>query len=39
VPENIDKNIASLKLKSMGIEIDSLTAEQEEYLSSWHLGT
>ncbi len=39
VPEDIDKNIASLKLKSMGIEIDELTAEQEEYLSSWQLGT
>ncbi|MDD3519866.1 MAG: adenosylhomocysteinase [Actinomycetota bacterium] len=39
VPENIDKNIAELKLNSMGIEIDKLTPEQEEYLSSWHLGT
>lgn len=39
VPEDIDKNIASLKLKSMGIEIDKLTPEQEEYLSSWQLGT
>jgi len=39
VPEEIDKNIATLKLKSMGIEIDTLTPEQEEYLTSWHLGT
>ncbi len=39
VPEDIDKNIAELKLNSMGIEIDKLTPEQEEYLSSWHLGT
>ncbi len=39
VPEDIDKNIAKLKLNSMGIEIDKLTPEQEEYLSSWHLGT
>lgn len=39
VPENIDKNIARLKLKSMGIKIDSLTLEQKRYLSSWELGT
>jgi adenosylhomocysteinase len=39
VPDNIDKNIARLKLKSMGIKIDSLTAEQKKYLSSWELGT
>lgn len=39
VPEEIDKNIANLKLKSMGIEIDKLTPEQEEYLSSWEIGT
>ena len=39
VPEAIDKNIARLKLKSMGIRIDTLTAEQEKYLSSWELGT
>ncbi len=39
VPEDIDKNIASLKLKSMGIEIDKLTLEQEEYLAAWSLGT
>ena len=39
VPEEIDKNIAKLKLESMGIEIDKLTKEQEEYLSSWTSGT
>jgi len=39
VPEDIDKNIARLKLASMGIEIDKLTKEQEEYLSSWTSGT
>jgi len=39
VPEEIDKEVARLKLKAMGVEIDSLTAEQEKYLSSWEEGT
>lgn len=39
VPEDIDKNIADLKLKSMGIKIDDLTPEQTVYLSSWKEGT
>ncbi len=39
VPEEIDRKIAELKLKSMGVEIDILTPEQEEYLSSWEVGT
>ena len=39
VPADIDKEIARLKLKSMGIEIDTLTPEQEKYLSSWEMGT
>jgi adenosylhomocysteinase len=39
VPENIDREIARLKLKSMGVEIDALTPEQEKYLSSWKEGT
>lgn len=39
VPEAIDSNIAAIKLKSMGISIDRLTAEQKEYLSSWEMGT
>jgi adenosylhomocysteinase len=39
VPEEIDRKIAELKLKSMGIRIDKLTPEQEEYLGSWEIGT
>ncbi len=39
VPEVIDKEIARLKLESMGIKIDRLTREQEKYLSSWKMGT
>jgi len=39
VPPEIDKEVARLKLESMGIEIDTLTAEQEKYLSSWEEGT
>ncbi len=39
VPQDIDKEIARLKLASMGIEIDTLTAKQEEYLNSWQSGT
>jgi adenosylhomocysteinase len=39
VPLNIDRRIANLKLKSMGISIDTLTKEQEGYLCSWKLGT
>jgi adenosylhomocysteinase len=39
VPEEIDKKIAILKLRAMGIAIDSLTKEQKEYLESWELGT
>jgi adenosylhomocysteinase len=39
VPLDIDQEIARLKLASMGVEIDSLTPEQEKYLSSWEMGT
>jgi adenosylhomocysteinase len=39
VPEEIDKEIARLKLESMGISIDTLTKEQFKYLHSWELGT
>jgi adenosylhomocysteinase len=39
VPENIDREIARLKLKAMGVRIDALTAEQETYLDSWNQGT
>jgi adenosylhomocysteinase len=35
VPQAIDEEIARLKLESLGVEIDSLTPEQERYLSSW----
>ena len=37
LPESVDVDIAKLKLESMGIEIDTLTPEQEEYLNSWKL--
>ena len=39
VPEEIDKRVAKLKLESMGIKIDRLTPEQEEYLAGWSEGT
>ena len=39
VPEEIDQEIARLKLASMGIKIDNLTAEQKKYLASWEMGT
>lgn len=39
VPEAIDKKIAALKLKAMGVTIDKLSAEQKKYLSSWEMGT
>ena len=39
VPRDIDEEVGKLKLQSMGIEIDTLTAEQEHYLSSWDIGT
>jgi adenosylhomocysteinase len=39
VPDDIDKNIAALKLKSMKVAIDTLTEEQKKYLSSWEIGT
>jgi len=39
VPREIDREIARLKLASMGIEIDTLTREQEAYLTSWRHGT
>ncbi len=39
VPEELDKKIARLKLESMGVKIDRLTPEQEEYLASWSEGT
>lgn len=39
VPEEIDHEIARLKLASMGVSIDSLTDEQQKYLASWEMGT
>jgi adenosylhomocysteinase len=39
VPEEIDREVARLKLMAMGIKIDTLTPEQKKYLSSWEEGT
>lgn len=39
LPKELDKKVASLKLKAMGINFDKLTKEQETYLSSWDEGT
>ncbi len=39
VPEEIDREIARLKLASMGVTIDAPTAEQQKYMSSWEEGT
>jgi len=39
IPEAIDRDIARLKLETMGIEIDTLTEEQSKYLTSWQEGT
>jgi len=39
VPEELDKRVAKMKLESMAVDIDKLTAEQEEYLAGWAEGT
>jgi adenosylhomocysteinase len=39
VPEELDKQVAKMKLESMGVNIDRLTLEQEEYLAGWSEGT
>jgi adenosylhomocysteinase len=39
VPDELDKRVAKLKLESMGVKIDKLTAEQEENLAGWSEGT
>ena len=39
VPREIDESIASLKLNAMGVKIDSMTAEQLKYITSWQSGT
>jgi adenosylhomocysteinase len=39
VPKEVDEFVASLKLQTMGIGIDTLTSEQQKYLQSWEMGT
>ena len=39
VPKAIDREIARLKLKALGITVDTLTPDQQKYLSSWEIGT
>jgi len=39
VPDEIDREIARLKLETMGVDIDKLTDEQAKYLASWDEGT
>lgn len=39
VPEKVDKSIAEMKLRSLGVKIDKLTPEQKKYLESWEMGT
>jgi adenosylhomocysteinase len=39
IPEELDRQIAKLKLEAMGVKIDSLTPEQKKYLESWEEGT
>jgi adenosylhomocysteinase len=39
VPEEIDRQVAALKLRAMGVRIDELTPEQRAYLESWWEGT
>jgi adenosylhomocysteinase len=39
VPEELDKQVAKMKLESMGVQIDRLSPEQEEYLAGWSEGT
>ncbi len=39
VPDKVDRSVADMKLKSLGVKIDKLTAEQDKYLNSWEMGT
>ncbi|MGH7791554.1 MAG: adenosylhomocysteinase [Thermodesulfobacteriota bacterium] len=39
VPEKVDKSVAEMKLRSLGVKIDKLTPEQRKYLNSWEMGT
>jgi adenosylhomocysteinase len=35
----VDKTVAEMKLRSLGVKIDKLTPEQRKYLNSWEMGT
>jgi adenosylhomocysteinase len=39
IPQDIDREIARLKLEALGVSIDTLTPEQADYLSQWEEGT
>ena len=39
LPQAVDQEIAALKLKSMGVKIDTLTTDMTEYMNSWKSGT
>jgi adenosylhomocysteinase len=39
VPQEVEDKVATLKLASMDIQLDTLTAEQKRYLASWEFGT
>jgi adenosylhomocysteinase len=39
IPEEVDQEIARLKLAAMGVQIDTLTADQVKYLNQWEEGT
>jgi adenosylhomocysteinase len=39
VPKEVEEQVATLKLASMGIKFDRLTPEQKQYLASWEFGT
>jgi adenosylhomocysteinase len=39
IPDDVDREIAKLKLSAMGVKIDKLTKEQAKYLASWEEGT
>ena len=39
MPEDIDSEIAKVKLATLGVEIDELTEEQFKYMNSWEMGT
>jgi adenosylhomocysteinase len=39
MPRDLDMHVARLKLRAMGVQIDTLTSEQKRYLESWEEGT